>query len=722
MSDALLKLNDKIREQRQMLREAARLAGAADPSARGNRHRELMAARSRAHSLAVADIGEIPPVANPERRERCRLDLMSFLQTYFPASTGLRPFSEDHKRAIGRIQRCILTGGLFVNAFPRGFAKTTISENATIWAAVYGHRRFVPIFGAEANAAAGNIDSIKLELSENELLAEDFPEVCFAIQALEGKPQRCASQTHKGVLTHIEWRADTIVFPTIPGSVASGCIITARGITAASRGMKHKRPDGKQQRPDFVLIDDPQTDESAGTDLQVTKRLGTIQRSILKLGGHDRRIACVVNATVIARGDIVEQLLNPKKFPAWQGERIKMVRAWSTAHDTLWLGDYARLRNTYDAGTLGDQQRAHREATAFYKRNRAAMDAGCLVAWEHCYDRDVEISAIQHAYNLLIDDGPEVFASECQNEPLEPARGDAADRSVARCRLHRPEKGHAALVGPRDSPTASAARSSITAPFPTSDAATSPRGQAVTIRWAIVVNGDSWEAVLYGGLDALVNLTRRPRVGPQRRGEVQDRADPDRPRLGRCGRHDRPVLPAERRRLRSCCRPRAFTAVPRRSRRIQRPESSEAWRAPRARAGEFRSRRQRAPARQVAFRFELVEDVHRRTASKRQWAVAAACRIFGDKPEPHQPFRGSHRARRCPSAVEAKGRRVIEWGQSVEPRQRLCSTASSAVTSRPAVQGVSLARAAETGVSRRRRWRDLKKHAQRLGRKTESIG
>jgi hypothetical protein len=47
------------------------------------------------------------------------------------------------------------------------------------------------------------------------------------------------------------------------------------------------------------------------------------------------------------------------------------------------------------------------------------MDAGCLVSWEHCFDRDTELSAIQHAYNALIDDGEEVFASECQNEPLD---------------------------------------------------------------------------------------------------------------------------------------------------------------------------------------------------------------------------------------------------------------------------------------------------------------
>lgn len=393
--------------------------------------REQAARRSRENTAAVADIGDIPPVENPDRREACREDLHRFLTTYFPQSTGRKPFSEDHVRAIGRLQRCILEGGLFVQVFPRGFAKTTISENAAVWATVYGHRKFVPIFGADANAAAGNIDSIKLELSENDLLYADFPEVCHAVRALENKPQRCASQTHGGDLTHIEWRADTIVLPTIAGSAAGGCIITARGLLGGSRGMKHKRPDGTQQRPDFVLLDDPQTDESASTALQVNKRLDTLRKSILKLGGHDRKIAVVCNATVIRPDDLVEQLLNPKKFPAWQGERIKMVRAFAAAHETLWLGDYQKLRNTFDPHSLGDQQRAHREATEFYRRNRAAMDAGCEVSWEHCYDADTELSAIQHAYNLLIDDGEEVFASECQNEPLAKVEDGAEETMTA---------------------------------------------------------------------------------------------------------------------------------------------------------------------------------------------------------------------------------------------------------------------------------------------------
>lgn len=385
----------------------------------------------RRESASVADIGDLPPVKNPERKEACRRDLHRFLTTYFPRSTGLSPFSDDHHRVIGRIERCIFDGGLFTNAVYRGFAKTTISENAGIWATLYGHRRFVPIFASDAGASAGNIDSIKLELSENDLLYEDFPEVCHAIRALEGKPQRCPSQTYTNKLTkhreltHIEWTAETIVLPTIEGSVASGAILTARGITGASRGMKYKRPDGTQQRPDFVILDDPQTDESADSAVQVSKRMSIIRKSILKLGGHHRRIAVVLNATVIQMDDLVAQLLDPKRFPSWQGERIKMVRKFADAHETLWLGDYARIRNTYDAANIDDQRRAHRAATDFYRARREQMDSGCEVSWSHCFDPEAELSAVQHAYNMLIDDGPDVFASECQNEPLPKILPDA---------------------------------------------------------------------------------------------------------------------------------------------------------------------------------------------------------------------------------------------------------------------------------------------------------
>ncbi len=386
------------------------------------------AAYRRRQAVESADCGPIDASRrNDERRESCRLDLHKFLTTYFPHSTGLRPFSEDHRRVIERIQGCILGGGRVANVCYRGFSKTTISENAAIWAALYGHRRFVPIFAANATAARGIVRSLKRELSENDMLADDFPEIIQPIQALEGKPQRCQSQTCDNEPTFIEWTADRIVFPTIPGAVGGGAVLCSHGLTSGTLGLKHKRSDGTQQRPDFALIDDPQTRQSAAQPAQCAKRMEIIKASILKMAGHRAQISCVVNATVIAKGDLADTLLDHKQSSAWQSERIPMVKSWADAHETLWMESYATIRRAFDPELPGDQQRAHRAANEFYAANRTAMDAGCSVSWEWCYAEDTgdpnqvpELSAIQHAYNSLIDDGPETFASECQCQPLEP--------------------------------------------------------------------------------------------------------------------------------------------------------------------------------------------------------------------------------------------------------------------------------------------------------------
>lgn len=401
---------------------------------KAQRHRDKMADRSRQRFSAVASIGEIPPVVNPERRARCAASLEQWLVTYYPESTGLRPFSDDHRKMIANIEACCLQGGRYVNTFYRGGAKTTIGENAVQWATFNGHREFVPLFGANKSASDRNIESIKHETQNNELLAEDYPEICHPIILLGGSPQRTHSQHYNGDLTNISWTSDFVVLPTIrldPREAArlgipirpngftlgSGAIITAQGITAASRGMRYHRKDGSKPRPDFVIIDDPQTDESARSPGQVENLIGLLNKSILKLAGPRKKLAIVINATVIEADDMIDTMLDKSKFPSWQGERISMVKSWAEKHDTLWLTEYAKRRNSYDPGVEGDQLRAHEDATAYYLANRAEMDAGLVVSWEWCYDEETEKSAGQHAYNVLIDDGQESFDAECQNRP-----------------------------------------------------------------------------------------------------------------------------------------------------------------------------------------------------------------------------------------------------------------------------------------------------------------
>ena len=378
-----------------------------------------------------AELGQIPKVQNPDHRQLCKKDLLLFLQWYFPESTGLGPFSDDHVEVIARIQKAILEGGWFAQAVYRGFSKTTIGENSALWAVLYGHTDYVLIFAGEAGLAGEMLGSIKTECETNERLYEDFPEVIHPIRAIEGRAQRCNTQTMNGERTFINWSQKELGFPVIRfqdeegkmvATPASGAMIRAKGILGASRGLKSKDALGRNKRPGLILIDDFQTDESAGHPSQVKKRVGIIKRGILKSGGHRNRVACIVNGTIIEKGDGMQELTDPEQHQAVEGVRIPMVRKFADAHDSHWLGTYQQLRTDYDPEQPGAKGTAWAAANAYYAEKREAMDAGAEVSWRSCYDPEWEASAVQHAYNELIDYGPEVFASECQGDPLDPVK------------------------------------------------------------------------------------------------------------------------------------------------------------------------------------------------------------------------------------------------------------------------------------------------------------
>lgn len=380
------------------------------PSAPGGyeAHRESAAQRQADLSLAGRDIGELPDVADPERKEACRFDFRKFCETYFPEVYNLE-WSDDHLRAIDKLQKAVLEGGLFALAMARGSGKSSLTETAAIWAMAYGHREFIVVIGASEGAALEMLDSIKTELEVNEHLAEDFPEMVYPIARLEGIANRCAGQLYKGERTRIGWTASEIVLPTIAGAASSGAIVRVAGITGRIRGMKFKRPDGRTIRPEFVIVDDPQTSESAGSAEQTRKRVRVLAGDVLGLAGPGRKIAGVMPCTVIRPGDMAEQMLDRSKHPEWNGERCRMMYKFPK-NDELW-NKYADLRadELREKGTFT-------KATEFYRTHRKEMDDGAVVAWKARFNHD-EISAVQHAMDLkFIDEA--AFWAEYQNEPL----------------------------------------------------------------------------------------------------------------------------------------------------------------------------------------------------------------------------------------------------------------------------------------------------------------
>ncbi|MCK4873622.1 MAG: phage terminase large subunit family protein [Phycisphaerales bacterium] len=393
-------------------------------------HRERSRARGMALSLSGRDIGAIPEVVDPERKVHACASFRRFCETYFP-QTFTMAWSDDHLKVISKIEQAVLEGGLFAMAMPRGSGKTTLCEMACLWAILNGAREFVALIGADEEHAANMLDSIKAELENNESLLADFPEAMYPIRRLEGIHQRTGGQLCLGQQTNIEWTAKEIALPTIPGSKASGAIIRVAGITGRIRGMKHKRADGQSVRPSLVLIDDPQTDESARSPSQCATRELILAGAILGLAGPGKKIAGLMTITVVRPDDMADRLLDREKHPQWQGERTKMVYAFPT-NEALWAR-YAELRAE---GLRNDEGTAR--ATAFYREHREAMDAGAIAAWPERFNHD-ELSAIQHAMNLKLQ-GEAAFWAEYQNEPLPEVEVDdellTADQIVLKTNGH----------------------------------------------------------------------------------------------------------------------------------------------------------------------------------------------------------------------------------------------------------------------------------------------
>ena len=383
---------------------------------------------SRRKSEAKREIGEIPPIENIKRREKCRNSLKLFCETYNP-----KPFyfgwSAAHLKAIARIEESLFHGALFAFAMPRGSGKTTLCRMALLWAIAYAHCRYVFLIGATSDKADDTLESVKIFIRYLPEFAADFPEISHPAKALEGIANRASGQSCLGESTLIEWSKDTVILPTVPcppnwpkkwkkrsdgKAPTSGAILATSGLTGEGiRGSLKTLTDGDLLRPDFVLLDDPQTSESATSLAQNTKRLSLITNDVLGMAGPGRPIAGVMPCTVIARGDMIDEVLTRKKHPLWRGERTKMLETFPTDL-TAWR-DYFEI---YEACAQADPP-DFTASNDYYIKHRAKLDEGAAATWEDRKSK-TEISAIQAAMHLYFRDRAG-FMAEYQNEPLDVA-------------------------------------------------------------------------------------------------------------------------------------------------------------------------------------------------------------------------------------------------------------------------------------------------------------
>lgn len=389
----------------------ARVAREKTSEERSEKYRKMLEwqkERARAESAAGREIGDIPAIVNKDRRKKCERDFKAFCEEYFPATFPLA-WSDAHLACISKMEKSILSGGLFSLALPRGAGKTTLSEIAVIWAMLYGHRKFAVLIGATEEASGELLSDVKIHLETNDELLADFPEALFPVRKLEGINARCRGQTCMGERTRIVWGAGEIHLPTLKDSPSSGAVLRTAGITGRIRGMRAQLADGSGSiRPDIVIIDDPQTRESACSLAQTKSRVATVSGDILGLAGPGKTIAAVMPVTIIRPHDLADQLCDPERHPEWRGERHRLLPKMPS-NMPLWQ-EYAEV--------LADSLRDYgdnRKGNEFYLEHRSELEDGAVVGWEARKSPD-EVSALQSAMNLYFRD-VQSFMAEYQNEP-----------------------------------------------------------------------------------------------------------------------------------------------------------------------------------------------------------------------------------------------------------------------------------------------------------------
>jgi hypothetical protein len=113
-----------------------------------------------------------------------------------------------------------------------------------------------------------------------------------------------------GELTRIEWKPDSITFAKIPGSLSSGATVFCAGIKGGIRGARRVMPDGSVARPQCVILDDLQGDQSARSAKQIEHIEITIDKGIEGLVGPGEELCIVMCCTVIEEGDLSDRYLN----------------------------------------------------------------------------------------------------------------------------------------------------------------------------------------------------------------------------------------------------------------------------------------------------------------------------------------------------------------------------------------------------------------------------
>jgi hypothetical protein len=219
---------------------------------------------------------------------------------------------------------------------PRGSGKSTwFFLILPLWALAHLHRDFIAAFADAGNQAEQHLMSFKHEIDTNELLRADFPQLTTPAKRPKGQS--------------VADRQDLYI-------AASGAAFLAKGIDSSALGAKIEN-----RRPDVLLFDDVEPDESNYSPYQKEQRLSTVRDAVLPMNLN--AVVELVGTTQMQGAiidDVVRQVVDKDAddLPDWPREEnivVKYFHAIVTKPDgterSLWpqrwsLAFLQSIRNT----------------------------------------------------------------------------------------------------------------------------------------------------------------------------------------------------------------------------------------------------------------------------------------------------------------------------------------------------------------------------------------
>ncbi|MEM6503851.1 MAG: phage terminase large subunit [Planctomycetota bacterium] len=343
----------------------------------------------------AALVGQLPRV----RRRSASASPRKFAQVYLPHHFRI-PGSRMHEQLFNDLLELSDAegGSRLAVAAPRSHAKTTVVSLAfVLWSLLYERERFVLLVSATREQAQKLLADIRSELTTNDRLLDDFPELCHA----EGTPPRKRP-----------WKQGFI-------ALANGSAVRAVGVGQGIRGLKHG-----SSRPTLVIGDDLEELEPAQTEEGRDKVQRWFEQTLLKIGTP--RLNVVVVGTILHRDSLLARLVGTgdredidpwstanreaarRLGAAWTGRLYRAVEKFSERPD-LW----ERWQNIRFGYEDYDGETGLKACRAFLEANRDAMLAGTEVLWP-------EHESFEQLMVMRADEGEQSFMAEKQNSPIDP--------------------------------------------------------------------------------------------------------------------------------------------------------------------------------------------------------------------------------------------------------------------------------------------------------------